>query len=170
MDVGPWIASVRVLSGQVPRAGRRVTLVRRFGHRLQLGAEWNPGEREVGPLVNAVLLTEGAVRPALIAGTSSDRIGTPSGRAYFVTASKNVEEWLRFPISPYVGLSYGTYEDKTRVIGGFEVPLGEASFGVIHDGVNVHPNVSMDLGAGVRVTLLAVEGKHPGVSFSWAGP
>lgn len=161
---------MRVLAGQVPRAARRVTLVRRFGSRLQLGAEWNPGESEVGPLANMLLLPEGRRRPALIAGTSSDRIGTPSGRAYFVTASKNLEDLLGLPVAPYLGVSYGTYEDRARAIGGFELPLGEASLGFMHDGVNWHPSLSADLGAGFRVTVLAVDRRDPGVALSWVGP
>jgi hypothetical protein len=160
---------VRVLAGQVPRAGRRITLVRRVGSRVQLGAEWNPGESEVGPLANVLLLPEGRLWPALIAGTSSDRIGTPEGRAYFLTASKSLDELLGLPLAPYVGISYGTFEDRARPIGGLEIPLGDASLGVMHDGVHWHPSVSADLGKGFRVTVLAVDRRDPGVSVSWAG-
>ena len=36
-------------------------------------------------------------------GTSSDRIGTPEGQAYYVTLSKDLSTVKDWPIAPYVG-------------------------------------------------------------------
>ena len=38
-------------------------------------------------------------RPAVILGTSTDRIGTPSGRAIYATASKDLEHLTGLPIA-----------------------------------------------------------------------
>lgn len=97
--------------------------------RLQLGIEFNPKASEIGPLATLFLLTETETRPALFVGTSSDRIGSPSGaQSYFVTASKYVPA-LR--ASFYGSLNYSEW-DK-----GFNFPLG---LGVeLGKGVSVRP-------------------------------
>ena len=134
--------------------------------RLQLGVEWNPLVDEVNPLLNAHLMTETRHRPALIVGTSSDRIGTPSGTAYYATLSKDLSPWLRWPIAPYAGASYGTFEDRTRMIGGLSASLGgpfSALF--IWDGVNAHLSAGVDLGRW-NVTALLIDLEDPGLSAS----
>ena len=64
----------------VERARLRSTLVYRITPRLQAGLEWNPLAEDVGPIANWRVWDEDAARPALILGTSSDRIGTDHGR------------------------------------------------------------------------------------------
>jgi hypothetical protein len=39
-------------------------------------------------------------RPALILGTSSDRIGTPDGQSFYATFSKNLKRETELPIAP----------------------------------------------------------------------
>jgi len=80
--------------------------------------EYNPKADEVAPLANWLAMQETAYRPALMLGTSTDRIGTPSGHAYYVTLSKNLERLLHAPIAPYAGAAYGTYDDRLRFIAG----------------------------------------------------
>lgn len=92
--------------------------------RLSLGAEFNPGVAELGPLVSAILLTESVRRPALSAGTSSDRIGTPEGTtSIFLTAAKRSSN-ARIPVSVYASLNWSEYDD------GFNLPFG----GTLHVG------------------------------------
>ena len=89
------------------RAKLRFTLNYRITEDLQVGVEANPvGARRFGPLANWRVLRETERLPAIVLGTSSDRIGTSSGQAYFATASKNLEPLVNLPVSPYVGLSY----------------------------------------------------------------
>ena len=64
--------------------------------------------------------------PAVIVGTSSDRIGTPAGQSFYATASKNLKRETKLPIAPYFGLAYGTYHDSLRMIGGINVGLTES--------------------------------------------
>ncbi len=135
--------------------------------RLHLGAEFNPAADESGPLANLVVVTETERRPALIIGTSSDRIGTPSGRAWFATLSKDLEPIWGARFAPYLGLAYGTYEERTRPIGGLGIGLTPRwSALLIHDGVNFHPTLSWAAGRRWEVTALLVEGRDPGLSLS----
>jgi hypothetical protein len=120
----------------------------------------------VGPLANLVAITETERRPALILGTSSDRIGTPSGRSFYATVSKNLSSELKLPISPYAGIAYSTYEDRFLPIGGLNISFRDNfSSQVIFDGVKVHPTLNYSLGRHVFTFLLA-QGKNPGVSYS----
>ena len=107
--------------------------------------------------------------PALILGTSSDRIGTPEGRAYYATLSKDLTDVLGLPVAPYVGVSYGTFEDEARLIGGVSVRLGSRwNALVIHDGVDVHPTVSVIVAPGLQLGALLVDGRDPGLTASWS--
>ena len=134
--------------------------------RVSLGIEYNPLADEVGPLANVVAVREGRTRPALIFGTSSDRIGTPDGQAYFGTFSKDLEELTGVPVAPYAGLTYGTYEDELRVIGGFRARLGRGfSTTFIWDGVNLHPTLEYSWRRHV-LTFLWVDLENPGVAYS----
>ena len=112
------------------------------------------------------MVSETEARPAIVVGTSSDRIGTPSGQSYYVTLSKDLSPWLGAPIAPYVGAAYGTYEDRARVIGGVNVylPAGVSSL-VIFDGVKVHPTLSWSRDRHTFSFVLA-HGEDPGVSYS----
>ena len=136
--------------------------------RLALGIEINPYADEIGPLVNLVAVTETRARPALMFGTSSDRIGTPDGRAYFGTLSKNLEPLTGLRIAPYAGLSYGTFDDELRVIGGVWAGLGKGfSTTFIWDGVDLHPTVDYSHGRHT-FSALWVALERVGVAYSVA--
>lgn len=161
-----WTLGVRLLSRQIPRAAVRTTLTYQVHPRLQLGVEYNPRAGEVAPLMNFLILTETRRRPALMFGTSTDRIGTPSGQAFFMTVSKNLKEATGLPIAPYAGAAFGTYDHRVRPIGGLTVFLGKG-FALIatYNGVQVHPllNFTKDRHA---LSLIMVKGRNPGMSYS----
>ncbi len=69
------------------------------------------------PLANLLAIRETGNRPALVLGTSSDRIGTLSGQAFYATLSKNLKRETGLPIAPYGSVVYGTDEDRVRPIG-----------------------------------------------------
>ena len=75
------------------RARLRMTLTYRFLPTFSAGLEYNPIAGKVSPLANWLAIKETTRRPALILGTSSDRIGTPSGQSFYGTLSKN-RGWL----------------------------------------------------------------------------
>jgi hypothetical protein len=99
-------------------------------------------------------------------GTSSDRIGTPSGQSFFVTAAKSLKREVRLPVAPYIGAAYGTFEDRLRWIGGVNVGFTEQlSSMLIYDGIRLHPTFSIARGRH-HLTILLIGKKDPGVSYS----
>lgn len=164
----PWTLGTRVIPGAARRAQLRTTLTYRLLPRLQAGVEVNPRstEEKANPLVNWLAVPETLQRPAVIVGTSSDRIGTPSGQSFYATASKNLRRETKLPIAPYAGVAYGTYQDRLRFIGGVNIGFTEKLTSlVIFDGVHVHPLLNF-YHKRHAFSFLLVRGKEPGVSYS----
>ena len=165
-ETGRWTYGVRVIPNVIDRAKWRNTLTYRFHPRLTGGVEYNPLAGKVSPLANLVALTETHRRPALILGTSSDRIGTPSGQSFYATLSKNLKHATGLPVAPYLGVAYGTYEDRLRPIGGLNLNLAERwSSTILFDGVRVHPLLNYTRGRH-QLGLIFERGPHPGASYS----
>jgi hypothetical protein len=161
-----WSASFRAIANQIPRASVRTTLTYKFLPGLSGGIEYNPRADKVSPLANWLAISETKNRPALILGTSSDRIGTPSGQSFYATISKNLKRETKLPIAPYFGFAYGTYEDRLRSIGGLNVGFTEQWGALaIFDGVHLHPMLNFFRGRHVASFIL-VRGRDPGVSYS----
>jgi hypothetical protein len=99
-------------------------------------------------------------------GTSTDRIGTPSGQSFFATFSKNLRRETGLPIAPYVGATYGTYDHRVRPIGGLSVSLNK-NFSILatYNGVNVHPLLIFSHERHA-LSLIMVKGRDPGMSYS----
>lgn len=162
----PFTLGVRWVEGQIDRATLRTTLTYRAHPRLSLGIEYNPIAGDVSPLANVLVVQETLTRPAVIVGTSSDRIGTPHGQSFYVTASKNLKRETGLPIAPYAGVAYGTYDDEPVGIGGLNVGFTERLQSLtIFDGDHVHPTLSYTWRRHV-FTFLLIRGHHPGISYS----
>ena len=137
--------------------------MRRLTPSLKAGIEWNALENEVGIVANWRAISETRTRPALIFGTSSDRIGTPSGQSYYATVSKSLGR-----VAPYAGVSYSGYADKLLVPFGMNVALPRGlSAMVMNDGVHTHLSATYARSR-ISVTLLAVERQHVGVTIGTA--
>lgn len=161
-----WIFSFRWIDDQIPRASVRTTLTYRFHPNFTAGVEYNPRADDVHPLANWLLLHETARRPAMMIGTSTDRIGTPRGQAYYVTFSKNLRRETKLPIAPYVGTAYGTYEDRFRPVSGINVGFTENLTALTtFDGVHGHQLVTYSLRRH-SFSFLLVRFKEPGISYS----
>jgi hypothetical protein len=165
-----WIFGIRVIPGTVPRASVRTILTYRLHPRLTAGVEVNPRADEAGgrisPLLNWLAFPETERRPALILGTSSDRIGTPDGQSFYATLSKNLKRETGLPIAPYAGVAYGTYEHRWRPLAGLNVYFTKKlSSLVIYDGVRVHPMLNYTHGRHNFSSVLAFANK-PGFSYS----
>ncbi|HMV50537.1 MAG TPA: hypothetical protein PLD20_31550 [Blastocatellia bacterium] len=164
-----WTYGLRVIPGVVPRAQIRNTLTYRFHPRFTAGIEVNPrakGSAKVNPIANLLLLTETGKRPALIVGTSSDRIGTPDGQSFYATLSKNLKEATGLPIAPYAGVAYSMHDERFLPVAGLNVYFTERfSSLVIFDGVRVHPLLNYARGRHIFSFVLA-NSRHPGVSYS----
>ncbi len=161
-----WTASVRVINKQIPRASVRTTLTYKFFRGLSAGVEYNPRADEVNIIANWVAWSETEKRPAVIFGTSSERIGTEGGQSFYATVSKNLKRETGLPIAPYAGVAYGTKVDGLRPIGGLNIDFTRGFSGlVIFDGVQVHPLVNYYYGRHA-VSFIMVRGKNAGLSYS----
>ena len=161
-----WTFGVRVIANQIDRARWRNTLTYRFHPRLTAGVEYNPLADEVGVIGNLLVLTETRRRPALMVGTSTDRIGTPSGQSFYFTLSKNLRRETGLPVSPYVCAAYSTYEDRLLPVGCVNIDIGRGFSSLItYNGVHVHPIVNYARGRHV-FSLVLVRGRQPGGSYS----
>ena len=161
-----WTYGVRLIANQIDRAKWRNTLTYRFHPRVTVGIEYNPLAKKVSPLANVVAITETDVRPALILGTSSDRIGTPSGQSFYATFSKSLKGATGLPVAPYVGVAYGTYEDRARIIGGLNITLSDGwSATILFDGVRIHPLLNYTFGRH-QLGVILERGRNPGISYS----
>ena len=138
------MASLRWVDTPLDRPRWRATANARMHPRLQLGAEINPAADEIGPLVNWFLLTETERRPALFAGTSSDRIGSPAGKqSYYVTLAKYLPA---VRTSTYVSLNWSDWDER------FNVPFG----------------ATVELGGGFSVRPM-YDGNRPHLLGTWSG-
>ncbi len=161
-----WTFSIRYLPDQIDRAEWRTTLTYRFHPRLTAGVEYNPSVGEFKPLVNFLLLTESAKRPAVMLGTSTDRLGTPSGQSFYATVSKSLRREAGLPIAPYVGVVYGTYEHRWLPLAGANVALTKRlSTALSFNGVDTHGMVNYQFDRHV-LSLVLVRLHEPGVSYS----
>lgn len=163
-----WTLSIRGIPGSVPRAQLRTTLTYALMPRLRAGIEVNPrsGREKANPLVNWLAVTETRKRPAIMLGTSSDRIGTPTGQSFYLTAAKDLSTATGLPVAPYVGTAYSTYQHRLLFIGGLNVNFTrDISALVLFDGVHVHPTLNWSRGRHV-LSLILVQGRQPGLSYS----
>jgi hypothetical protein len=170
VDKEKWTFGLRVIPGAVPRASLRNTLTYRLHPRLTAGVEVNPRADEAGgrvsPLLNWLAVKETENRPALILGSSSDRIGTPEGQSFYATLSKKLKRETGLPIAPYAGVAYSTYEHRWLPLAGLNVNFTRnISSTVIFDGVRVHPLVNYTRGRHAFSFVLAFSNK-PGFSYS----
>jgi hypothetical protein len=152
--------------GVIDRARWRNTLMYRLNQDLQVGVEYNPLADDVGPLVNYRLLRETKNRPALSFGTSSDRIGTPFGRAYFGTLSKDLEPYIKLPVSAYWGVLWGSYEDEFIFPAGLNFRLGNQwTVTPQYDGHASHGLLTYSWDR-YSVTGMLIRWRYPGVAFN----
>ncbi len=156
-----WNLAARWIPGiPVERAELRLTATYRVVPDAFVGLEYNPLADDLGLLANWRIVEEGERTPMLMLGTSSDRIGTPEGRAYYATASKDLERHLDLPVAPYLGVAFGEYDDEWVLIGGATVRWADrVSSTHVWDSENLHHMVDLALDGGLRVgVVLAQQG------------
>lgn len=139
-----------------------------FAKSFKAGVEWNQLEDEIGFVANWRALSETPTRPAVIFGTSSDRIGTPEGQSYYATLSKSFHHLIGLPIAPYAGVSWGTAEDRMLYPFGVNVQIRPGwSAMVMNDGVHTHLSSTYAFSR-YSLTVLAVERKDLGITIGAA--
>lgn len=133
---------------------------------LSLGVEYNPLANDVHPLANWRPVLETKNRPALSFGTSSDRIGTPHGTAYYATLSKDLEQHTKLPLGVYVSAFYGSFDNEFLIPFGANVRLGRQwTFTPQFDGHAAHGLLSYSWDR-FTVTGMLIRWRHPGVAFN----
>lgn len=162
-----WIPGI-----DVDRAKFRTTLSYRFTDTFRAGVEVNPLDEDVRAIANWLAISEEEARPALLLGTSSDRIGTSGGQAFYATLSKDLEQWTSLPIAPYAGASYGTFDDELEAIGGLVVRWTDA-WTSYHtwDGHNLHHQVEHTFENGHALGFVVAnldEHYSVGVTWNWS--
>jgi hypothetical protein len=159
LDGARWTFGARWIPGvEADRPKLRTTLTYRFTPTFTAGVEYNPLANDVGPIANWVAMTETDTRPALIVGTSSDRIGTSHGRAFYATFSKDLETWTGLPVAPYAGVSYGTFDDELVGIGGLRIRWSERITTThLWDGHDLHHVIETPLGERATLGLVVVD-------------
>ena len=158
---------VRIIPDILDRAKWRNTLMWHPHPQITVGVEYNPLADDVHPLANLMVLQETSDRPAVMLGTSSDRIGTPDGQAYFLTVAKDIERWVGLPVAPYAGVSYGTYDDELAAVGGLNVRLNKnLSAMAIFDGHEIHPTLSWAQD-NWSIGLILAFGEKLGMNATW---
>ena len=127
---------------------------------IKAGVEWNAKADELGFVANWRVLNETATRPAVILGTSSDRIGTPSGQSYYATVSKGFGR-----VAPYAGASWSGYESRMIFPFGVNVSVApNVSAMLINDGVHTHLSTTF-VHRNASLTFLLVEREKLGVTL-----
>jgi hypothetical protein len=129
--------SLRYADVEVERAQWRSTVMRRLLPRFAIGLEWNLAVSELGPLATVFLRRESARGPALSLSTSSDRIGSPEGKAsYYLTAHRNVP---RLPVSVYASLNWSEWDERFNLPFGADLALHRnLSLRPMYDGERTH--------------------------------
>ena len=164
-DRAKWEVSHRYLTGQIARATHRTVVMHQLRPALKIGVEWNARAEEVGLVANWRAIAETQRRPAVIFGTSSDRIGTPEGQSYYVTLSKSLHHETGLPLAPYLGASYSGYEDRVLFPFGVNIALGQHwSAMFMNDGVHSHVSATYAWSR-YAVTVLAVERRDFGITI-----
>ena len=147
----------------IDRPKWRTTLSYRFAPTFQAGLEYNAAVGEADPIANWYAIRETDSSPALILGTSSDRIGTPRGRqAVFLTASKQIGN---LPIAPYVSLNYSGADRRFNYPFGAAIQIAEVwTLMPMYDGQRAHTTLTWS-GKNLSISLLYIWNRRLGVSL-----
>ncbi|HVR44769.1 MAG TPA: hypothetical protein VMS56_15155 [Thermoanaerobaculia bacterium] len=165
-DDSRWEATYRYVDDQIDRATHRIIVMRQWTPAFKAGIEVNPAADEIGLVANWRIVAETRRRPAVILGTSSDRIGTPAGQSYYATFAKSLHRELGIPIAPYAAVSWSGAEDRFIFPFGVSVGVSERVSAMLqNDGVHTHASFTVAFGRRWAVTLLAIGLEEPGITI-----
>lgn len=146
----------------------RTTLTGRVSPRLQVGVEFNANapKEKLNPVGNYFLQTETEDRPGIVAGFSSDRIGTPHGMSYFISAQKQLGG-ENGRVAPYVGLAYSEYGREILMPFGASIALKDNLILIpMSDGKYGHTTLSWFGPRGESISLIAAFNKRFGLAVA----
>ena len=146
----------------------RTTLTGRVSPRFQVGVEFNANapEAKLNPVGNYFIQPESESRPGIVAGFSSDRIGTPRGMSYFVSAQKQLGG-EKGRVAPYVGLAYSEFGKQVLMPFGASIALKDNLVLLpMYDGKYGHTTLSWFSKRGESISLIAAFNKRVGIAFA----
>ncbi|MBB6053915.1 hypothetical protein [Armatimonas rosea] len=146
----------------------RTTLTERISPKFQIGVEYNANapDAKLNPVGNYFIQTENESRPGIIAGFSSDRIGTPHGMSYFVSAQKQLSG-EKGRVAPYLGLSYSEFGKEVLTPFGASLALKDNLVLLpMCDGKYGHTTLSWFSKRGESISLIAAFNKRIGIAFA----
>ena len=168
-----------------PAARHRFTIDYALTPRLSVGLErsgsdptsstgpgdgvWNyfrrsDGDTLVLPRASWFITPEGPTHPSLVLGFTADRLSTPKGQAFFLTASKAIPKSM---FTPFVSIKTNTLDGKTVFPFGVNARLTpEWTLQVINDGDYTHFLGSRIFDWGTGSVILA-RGKYLGFGLSF---
>lgn len=146
----------------------RTTLTGRVSPRFQLGVEFNASapQEKLNPVGSYFLQTESEARPGIVAGFSSDRIGTPRGMSYFVSVQKQLGG-EKGRVAPYLGLSYSEFGKEVLAPFGASIALRDNLVLLpMCDGKYGHTTLSWFSKRGESISLIAAFNQRVGIAFA----
>ncbi|MCB0824974.1 MAG: YHS domain-containing protein [Armatimonadetes bacterium] len=182
-----WTFTYRYVNIDDPKAQHRFSLDYAVNPRLYVGIERSGSDNAVMPVPrfqddpfdylrksdgDALILPrfswfitpEGDNHPSLLVGMASDRLSTPRGQAFFLTASKHIKDT---PITPFVSVKTNTWGGRTVFPFGVNVTLpNDMIFQGINDGDYSHFLLTK-MANQQAYSLLLARGKHLGFVVSW---
>ena len=122
---------------------------------------------KLNPVGNYFIQAETDTKPGIVAGWSSDRIGTPYGMSYFVSAQKQLGG--RFErVAPYIGTAYSTYGRELLMPFGASIGVREDLVVVpMSDGKYGHTTLTWFGKRGESISLISAFNKRFGIAFAW---
>jgi len=146
----------------------RTTLTRRVSPRFQVGVEFNASapKEKLNPVGNYFIQTETETKPGIVAGFSSDRIETPYGMSYFVSAQKQLGG-EKGRVAPYLGLFYSEFGREVLMPFGASIALRDDLVLLpMCDGKYGHTTLSWFSKRGESISLIAAFNKRMGIAFA----
>ena len=158
-ELTKWNLAARWLPGfPVERAELRLTATYAVLPNAFVGVEYNPLADDIGLLANWRVVDETLTRPSVMVGTSSDRIGTTHGRAYYATVAKDLQHYTGLPVAPYVGAAYGDFDDEWEFVTGASVRWAKGWTSThVWDGHNLHHMLDRFFEDGRRIGVVVAE-------------
>jgi hypothetical protein len=126
----------------------------------------NAPQAKFNPVGNYFIQTETETKPGIVAGFSSDRIGTPRGMSYFVSAQKQLGG-TEGRIAPYVGLAYSEFGKEMLTPIGASIAVKENLILLpMYDGKHAHTTVSWFGKSGQSISLIAAFNRRVGIAYA----
>jgi YHS domain-containing protein len=124
---------------------------------------FSDGDTALMPRASWFITGDGRNHPSLVLGMASDRLSTPHGQAFFLTAAKSIPN---SPLTPFISVKNNTWNGRTVFPFGANLRLAPGyTFQAIHDGDHTHLLLTK-LGKNSTYSLLLAQSKY--VGFAWS--